>query len=91
MDNSSLLLFHVLPRGQRCCDYFSSLFPQHLVPLGLQICILGHDTTVMGLIALPPASTLVCSVKCVISVSMKPLLSRYLMFQDPTFKNPDSI
>lgn len=27
MDNSSLLLLHVLPRGQHCCEYFSYRFP----------------------------------------------------------------
>ena len=37
-DDSSLLLFPVLPRGQCCCEYFSCPFPHHqLVPLGLDM------------------------------------------------------
>lgn len=81
MDDSPLLLFPVLPRGQRRCEYFSCPFPHHhLVPLGSETCILGCDTTVMALTAPCNPPRLFCQM-CT-SVSMKPLLSRCLiMFQ----------
>lgn len=81
MDDSPLLLFPVLPRGQRCCEYFSCPFPHHhLVPLGSETCILRCDTTVMALTAPCNLPQLFCEM-CTL-VSMKPLLSRCLiMFQ----------
>lgn len=66
MDSSSLLLFRVLPEGQRCCECFSYPFPPKPPGTsGIRDCILGYDTTVMGRTALPQPHS-VCSMKCLV-------------------------
>lgn len=55
MDDSSLFLFHVVPRGQNCCEDFSHPIPRPLDASGITDTYPGCDTTVMGLTALPLA------------------------------------
>lgn len=60
MDGSFLLLFHVLPRAHRCCDYFPTL---RLPPLGAS----GIRDMYPGVLYYcdgPNSPASICSVKC---------------------------
>lgn len=52
MDGSSLLLFLVPPRGRRCSERFSHVFPTSGA-CGMRRVYLGYTTAVMGLPACP--------------------------------------